>query len=86
VIELPAVVTDDSFPVMGNTTRRVDPYANDIAIDRDSVEYDDFETRGTVTLREDGYFDHTAPRNWGGTDSFTYTVWDLNADRTTPEW
>jgi hypothetical protein len=51
VIEVPAVVNDDSIDVKGNATTRIDPYVNDVAVDPYSGDYDDSDPRHRLTAR-----------------------------------
>ena len=90
------IAVDDHYNTMVNTPLVTDGttagqqwlWANDYTPDGNTYTYTcTAETKatangGTVTINTNGTFSYTPPAGFTGTDSFTYTVWNVNGSGT----
>jgi hypothetical protein len=83
-VQVNAVVRDDGYQARVNTRLAIAApgvFGNDVAFDATSLFYDTpTRNNGELTLREDGSLVYIPPRDFTGTDSFTYTVYDTLGD------
>ena len=85
---LPPVAVDDTATTVQGQPAMIDILANDTdddgTIAPDSVQIATEPTKGTVTVNDDGTVSYTPGDRFSGTDSFTYTVQDNDAQSSEP--
>ena len=85
---LPPTAVDDTATTTQGQSTIIDILANDTdddgAIATDSIQIATEPTNGTVTVNDDGTVSYTPGDRFVGTDSFTYTVQDNDAQSSEP--